>query len=90
MKNTIIEFLFSLLAGIGSIFLVSPFILNWWIHGNYDRYIWIISGPSPYNKFGGGPFQMAMYLGLFLVGIVLIVLYFVGKKVYNKFKINKP
>ena len=84
MNNKIINFFLSLLLGLGTILLLSPLALNWWIHGDYDRYLWIINGPYPYSSFGGGPFQLVMYLGLFLCGIVLIAIYFVGKKFYNK------
>ncbi|HOG62411.1 MAG TPA: hypothetical protein PK422_01585 [Sedimentibacter sp.] len=60
-----------LLLGI-EIFL-SPFILYWFIHGDYERYIWIINGPFPFNCFGGGPFQMLMYVSLFIIGAILII-----------------
>jgi hypothetical protein len=56
---------------LGFVFLVSPFLLLWWIHGDYERYVWIISGPYPYDNFGGGPFQLLMYLRLFWMGLVL-------------------
>lgn len=59
-----------LLLGI-EIFL-SPFILYWFIHGNYERYIWIINGPYPFSHFGGGPFQLFISVVLFIVGIGLI------------------
>ncbi len=52
-------------------FLASPFLLLWWIHGDYERYVWIISGPYPYDNFGGGPFPLFMYLSLFLIGLSL-------------------
>jgi len=47
--------------------------LWWWIHGDYGRYVWIISGPYPYDGFGSGPFQLAMYAGLFSIGLLLTV-----------------
>ena len=84
MKNAIAEFLLSLLLGIGTLVLISPVLLGWWIHGDYDRYLWIINGPYPYSSFGGGPFQMMMFLGLLLSGIVLMSLYFVLRKSYRK------
>jgi hypothetical protein len=59
------------LLGLGTIFLVSPFLLWWWIHGSYERYVWIISGPYPYDNLGGGPFQVMVYSGLFATGFVL-------------------
>ncbi len=69
--------------------MLSPFALNWWIHGDYERYIWIIRGPYPYSNFGGGPFQLAMYVGLFLFGVILIVVSLVGRKFFNKSKAKK-
>jgi hypothetical protein len=53
------------------VFLAGPVLLWWWIHGDYERYVWIISGPSPYDNFGGGPFQLLMYLRLFWMGLLL-------------------
>lgn len=59
-----------LFIGIGISF--SPIILYWFIHGDYERYIWIINGPFPFSSFGGGPFQLLMYVGLFILGVTLI------------------
>ena len=50
-----------------------------WNGKNYERYRWIINGPYPFGHFGGGPFQLFMYLGLFIVGIILIVISLVLK-----------
>jgi len=63
------DFLSSILLGAGSIFMLSPFFLMWWITGDYDRYIWIINGPAPYSNFGSSPHQLFMCLGLELVGL---------------------
>ena len=89
MKDKLIQFSLLIILEVGVILLVSPFMLYWWIHGNYDRYVWIINGPYPYSHFGGGPFQVAMYLGLFLGGITLMTLYFVCRRLHDKSKINK-
>lgn len=67
-------FISDLLLGLGFIFIISPAILYWFIHGNYERYIWILNGPYPFSHFGGGPFQLFMSVGLFVVGIALIVI----------------
>lgn len=64
----------SALLGVGFLFLASPFALYWWIHGDYERYVWIISGPPPFDSFGGGPFQALMYGGLFLIGLLLMAM----------------
>ncbi len=68
------NFILDLLLGIGFLFAFSPIILYWFIHGDYERYIWIINGPYPFSHFGGGPFQLFMYVGLFVVGVVLIAI----------------
>lgn len=70
-NKTIFNIMTSVFFGVGIIFLVSPFLLYQWIHGDYERYIWIINGPDPYNKFGGGSYQLIMYLSLFLIGVIL-------------------
>ncbi|MBI3956533.1 MAG: hypothetical protein HY340_00900 [Candidatus Kerfeldbacteria bacterium] len=51
-----------------------PILLNWFIHGNYERYLWIINGPYPFSHMGSGPFQLAMYAQLVLVGLALFAL----------------
>jgi len=84
MKNTLRHFLLSLSLGLGTVLLLSPFGLYWWIHGDYNRYVWIINGPYPYSNLGGTPFQLALYAGLLLSGIVFIVIYFIGQKYSSK------
>ena len=70
----------NLLLLIGIEICLSPFILYWFIHGDYDRYIWIINGPFPFNSFGGGPFQLLMYGGLLITGLVLIAISLIIKR----------
>ena len=70
----------NLLLLLGFEICLSPFILYWFIHGNYERYIWIINGPFPFNSFGGGPFQLLMYGGLFIIGLVLIAVSLIVKR----------
>ena len=71
MKRLYLDLLSSLVLGLGFVFLASPFLLLWWIHGDCERYVWIISCHYPYDNFGGGPFQLFMYLSLFLIGLSL-------------------
>lgn len=66
------DLLSSFVASVGVMIVASPFFLYWWIHGDPDRYLWIIRGPSPYGQFGGGPFQLFMYSGLFLIGLSVV------------------
>lgn len=79
-KYSLINFLSDLLLGLGYIISISPVILYWFIHGDYERYTWIINGPYPFSSFGGGPFQLIMYMGLFVTGAVLIVVSVVLKR----------
>lgn len=58
--------------GAGLLLVVSPVILYWFIHGDPQRYLWIISGPPPFSSFGSGPFQLYMYAGLVFSGLLLI------------------
>ena len=60
------------LIGAGLLLVVSPVMLYWFIHGDPERYLWIISGPPPFSSFGSGPFQLYMYAGLVFSGLLLI------------------
>lgn len=64
MKRLFLDLVSSLLLGLGALLLCSPVLLAWWIHGDYERYVWILNGP----------FQLFMYVGLFAAGVVLVVL----------------
>ena len=65
------------LFDLGVIFIFSLFFLYWWIYGDYNRYLWIISGPFPYSNFGSGPFLSVLSGGLFVVGMLFILVSFV-------------
>ena len=80
IKKAIFEIISSIFFGLGIVFMSSPFLLHQWIHDNYERYIWIISGPDPYNKFGSGPYQLAMYSSLLFIGIIAIAIAFLLRK----------
>ena len=79
MKRILI-ILSNFIMSIGVIAVISPMILYWFIHGDYERYIWIINGPFPFSSFGGGPFQMLMYISLFITGAVLIIVSLIIKR----------
>lgn len=85
MKNhkTILVILSYLFLGLGFSFLISPVLLYWFIHGNYERYLWIISGPYPFDGFGSGTFQLALFTGLFIAGAVLTIAGAICKKQKN-------
>lgn len=78
---TILELVIDIFRGLALITLISPVIIYQFIHGDTDRYIWLISGPEPFNKFGGGPYQLYMYLTLVITGIALFVLTSFIKKI---------
>jgi len=85
MKNGLMrKFLSDLLLGLGFIITISPMILYWFIHGDYERYIWIINGPYPFSNFGGGPSQLFMYMVLFVTGILLISISMILKRNIKK------
>lgn len=69
-----LDIISSLLLGSGFLFLTSPFFLYWWIHGDYERYLWIISGPYPYSHLGSGPFQLYLNAALLLSGILFLII----------------
>ncbi|MDD2494638.1 MAG: hypothetical protein PHE29_05540 [Tissierellia bacterium] len=79
-KQPLKSFVSDLLLGLGFVFIISPAILFWFIHGNNDRYIWIINGPYPFSHFGGGPFQLFVSVGLFIIGIGVIGISMLLKK----------
>jgi len=76
------------LFGMGIMFIVSPLFLYWWIHGDYDRYLWIIKGPYPYSNFGSALYQLFLYGGLFFAGIMLIIIAFVLRKALHNEQIK--
>ena len=81
----IVRGLLYILQGIGISLVISPLALYWWTHGDYNRYLWIISGPSPFNNFGSGPYQLRLYGILLLAGGVLTCLVVILKNnILNK------
>jgi len=72
IKSLLLDILSSILLCWGVIFIASPVWLTWFIHGNYERYLWIINGPFPFSSFGSGPFQLFMFIFLVLAGILMI------------------
>lgn len=81
MKRFILDMVSSLFLGLGCIAFLSPIIINRWIHGSYERYLWIINGPRPYSNFGSGPYQMVNFLILpLIIGIALISIAIIIRK----------
>ena len=81
IKKIIFNIISYIFFGVGIISIMNVFLLYQWIHGDYERYLWIISGPDPYNKFGGGSYQLIMYSGLIFIGIIAIAIAFFTKKI---------
>ncbi len=65
---------------LGCLFLISPLFIYYLIHGNQERYVRIINGSPPFDKFGGGPFQLYMYLGLLIISIIFFIIYYIMNK----------
>ncbi|OAB47167.1 hypothetical protein PBAT_07770 [Paenibacillus antarcticus] len=64
------QYLSSLFLGISFILFVCPIFVYWFVHGNDDRYIWIISGPFPFSHMGSGPVQVWMFVGLLIFAFI--------------------
>jgi hypothetical protein len=74
------KLLTAVLLGVGLLLLASPFLMRWWISGDYDRYLGIISGPWPYSHLGSGPLQLFVYGFLIVAGLVIVVFALVLKR----------
>lgn len=77
------------LFGVGIVFIISPLFLYWWIHGDYDRYLWIIKGPYPYSNLGSASYQLLLYGGLFFAGILFIIIAFILRRILRNAQIKK-
>lgn len=79
-----VDILCSLCLGIGYLLLIAPFALNWFIHADYERYIWIINGPYPFSDMGSEPFQVMMSIFLWIGSAVFLILGFALLKKLRK------
>ena len=61
------------LLGLGGILMAAVPALYRFIHGDRERYVWIISGPEPFGQFGGGPYQAWLYGSLLVAGLGAVV-----------------
>jgi hypothetical protein len=73
VRRVVRELVASGLLGWGVLMLPAPLLLYWFIHGDYDRYVWIINGPYPFDSMGSGPFQAAMGLALLWSGAFFVL-----------------
>ncbi|MFZ5987379.1 MAG: hypothetical protein ACOYWZ_09700 [Bacillota bacterium] len=67
MKN-----LSRILFCLGIFLLFSPLLLYWSIHGDSERYIWLISRSFPFDRLGSAPFQLLVGTTLLLAGLIVI------------------
>lgn len=67
------ELVASCLLGWGVLLLPAPLFLYWFIHGDSERYVWIINGPYPFDSMGGGPTQAAMGVALLWSGAFFVL-----------------
>jgi len=82
-KYYLLDVFLSFNLGIGLLLCLIPPLSYWWIHGDYDRYLWIINGPPPYNSFGGMAFQLYI-LGIipFILGLLLCAISILIRKAF--------
>ncbi|HEU4567021.1 MAG TPA: hypothetical protein VFR99_03240 [Marmoricola sp.] len=74
MRWTLRELVSSLLLGLGAVTLSAPAALYVLIHGSDRRYLWLISGPPPFDRLGSGPVQLWLGVGLVATGVLLVLL----------------
>lgn len=72
--NRIREIVSSALLGVGLLLMISPLFLYWFIHGDADRYLWIIQGPPPFDQSGSAPFQLWTGVLLLAAGIIFVII----------------
>lgn len=72
MGKRTVDFIIPLLRVLGIEIIISPLLIYWFIHRDYETYMWIIKGPYPFSSFGSGPFMIRMFIMLFLTGVLLI------------------
>lgn len=59
---------------LAGVFILSPVILYWWIHGDYQRYFWIINQPYPLSHLGSFGYQATLYGTLVFIGVGLLLI----------------
>lgn len=59
---------------LSGLFLVGPFVAYWIIHGDYQRYMWIINQAYPLSHLGSFGYQATLYGTLFLIGIGILLI----------------
>lgn len=79
------KYLIANLFFLTSLFFFScNFIFWFWLHGNGERYLWIINQPWPFSHLGGSSIQL-----LILITLTLCSLLFLITGIYIVKQINK-
>lgn len=73
-RQIAVDLFSSSLLGVGITFVLAAPAFWWWVNGSRERYLWIINGPAPYNRFGSGPLQLWIGVLLAAIGVVLFTL----------------
>ena len=69
----VVDLASAFLLGLGAVTLLLLPCLYWLIHGDAERFQWIIRGPAPFNNLGSGPYLLWLGLAIFLSGLGMIL-----------------
>lgn len=72
--NIPFKLLSTVLLGLGTNFLVSPFVAWLLFYSSSERYLWTIQGPFPFNYAGSSAGLLFVLIGILLLGFFLIFL----------------
>jgi hypothetical protein len=81
MQKYLISNLFFLLA---LFFFSGNFIFYYWLHGDFERYLWIINQPWPLSHLGGSSVQLLIYIAFTFTALILL-----ATGIYIQHLINK-
>jgi len=85
MKSPTARFISGVLVTAGVFFwLLLPFGY-WLIHGDYERYVWLISGPAPFDQLGSAPVQLWLDIIIGAAGSVCIIIGIILLRKRNSF-----
>jgi hypothetical protein len=59
--------------GLGLFAAVGPWLLNDWIRGDFDRYVWVIRRGQPCSSMGGGPGMLWVFGTSWLAAIGALI-----------------
>lgn len=65
------DWLTMIVSALGVLLILSPLAIAK-VMQNSELRLWIISGPSPFDRMGSGPYFGAMSIGLIVVGLALL------------------